>query len=140
MRSSSLSSSSALYWIATLISNTLGTSTDDYLAHDNSGPGCRVHHQHGHHQRGATGTARRPLPHTDLRHPDFLGRLRAYRPLGANAGNTLSKAQDQGGLGIGTYGASAVLLGLLVICLCYQIFTRRRQTRVLAEAGSPQAM
>jgi uncharacterized membrane-anchored protein len=130
----------SLYWIATLISNTLGTSTGDYLAHDNSGLGAGY----------ITSTVIISAALLLLLGAHYLTPISgtlifwaAYvltRPLGANAGNTLSKAQDQGGLGIGTYGASTVLLGLLVICLCYQIFTRRRQTRVLAGASSPQAV
>ena len=128
-----------LYWIATIISNTLGTSTGDYLAHDNNGLGAGyftstiiisvalVMLLGAHYLTPISGTL------------IFWAAYVLTRPLGANAGNALSKTHEQGGLGIGTYGASAVLLGLLVICLCYQIFTRRRQTRVLAEAGSSQA-
>jgi uncharacterized membrane-anchored protein len=59
------------------------------------------------------------------------------RPFGANAGNTLSKSPDEGGLGMGTYGASGVLAGLLVILVVHQIRTRRRQTRLIKELDLP---
>jgi uncharacterized membrane-anchored protein len=127
------------YWIATLVSNTLGTSTGDYLAHDNSGVGAGyitstiiisaalVLLLAAHYLTPISGTL------------IFWAAYVLTRPLGANAGNTLSKAHDQGGLGLGTWGASAVLLVLLVICLCYQMVTHRQQTRVFTDAGAPYA-
>jgi uncharacterized membrane-anchored protein len=88
----------SLYWIATLISNTLGTSTGDYLAHENSG----LHAEYitsaviisaallillgAHYLTPISGTL------------IFWAAYVLTHPLGANAGNTLSKAQDQGGL------------------------------------------
>lgn len=123
-----------LYWIATLISNTLGTSTGDYLAYD-SGLGAGY----------VTSTAIIGIALALLATAHYLTRISgallfwaAYvltRPLGANEGNTLSKTHDLGGLGLGTFGASGVLLGLLVICVAYQLFTHRRQTRALVGAG-----
>jgi len=128
-----------LYWIATLISNTLGTSTGDYLAHDNSGLGAGY----------ITSTIIISAALVMLLASHYLTPISptlifwaAYvltRPFGANAGNALSKTREQGGLGIGTYGASAVLLGLLVICLIYQVFTHRQQTQVLPRSDSQPA-
>jgi uncharacterized membrane-anchored protein len=125
-----------LYWIATLISNTLGTSTGDYLAHDKSGLGAGY----------MTSTVIISVALVVLLAAHYLTPISgtlifwaAYvltRPLGANAGNALSKTQQQGGLGIGTYGASAVLLVLLLVCLGYQLFTHRQQTRVLTDTGA----
>jgi uncharacterized membrane-anchored protein len=128
-----------LYWAATLVSNTLGTSTGDYLAHDGSGLGA------GYLTSTVIISAALLLllaAHHLTRIPGTLIFWAAYvltRPLGANAGNSLSKSQAQGGLGIGTWGASAVLLGLLAIALCYQVLTHRRQTAELltSDAGPP---
>jgi uncharacterized membrane-anchored protein len=61
------------------------------------------------------------------------------RPFGANAGNTLSKTHDEGGLGLGTLGASGVLAALLVGLVVYQTLTSRRQTRELVPAGDDLA-
>jgi uncharacterized membrane-anchored protein len=128
-----------LYWIATIISNTLGTSTGDYLAHDNNGLGAGYF----------TSTIIISVALVMLIAAHYLTPISATlifwaayvltRPLGANAGNALSKTHEQGGLGIGTYGASAVLLGLLMICLAYQMFTHRQQTGVLSSASSQPA-
>jgi uncharacterized membrane-anchored protein len=123
-----------LYWIATLISNTLGTSTGDWLAH-NTGIGF------------VTSTVvitaalalivgahyLTPISGTVL----FWAAYVLTRPFGANAGNTLSKSPDEGGLGMGTYGASGVLAGLLVVLVVHQIRTRRRQTRTIEEFDLP---
>jgi uncharacterized membrane-anchored protein len=128
-----------LYWLATLISNTLGTSTGDYLAHDHAGLGAGYITSTiiigaallvllaAHYLTPISGTL------------IFWAAYVLTRPLGANAGNTLSKTHEQGGLGIGTWGASAVLFTLLAITLCYQMFTHRRQTRLLVETGSAHA-
>jgi uncharacterized membrane-anchored protein len=123
------------YWLATLVSNTLGTSTGDYLAHDNSGLGAGYITSTiiisaallvllaAHYLTPVSGTL------------IFWAAYVLTRPLGANAGNSLSKTHEQGGLGIGTWGASAVLLALLAIALAYQIFTHRKQTQPLVETG-----
>jgi uncharacterized membrane-anchored protein len=128
-----------LYWLATLVSNTLGTSTGDYLAHDNSGLGAGyltstiiisaalVVLLAAHYLTPISGTL------------IFWAAYVLTRPLGANAGNALSKTPEQGGLGIGTYGASAVLLVLLLVCLGYQMVTHRQQTQVLTDNDSRHA-
>jgi uncharacterized membrane-anchored protein len=51
------------------------------------------------------------------------------RPFGANFGNTLTKTHDEGGVGLGTFGASGLLFVLLVALVVYQTATHRRQTR-----------
>jgi uncharacterized membrane-anchored protein len=128
-----------LYWLATLVSNTLGTSTGDYLAHDNNGLGAGyltstiiisaalVVLLAAHYLTPISGTL------------IFWAAYVLTRPLGANAGNALSKTPEQGGLGIGTYGASAVLLVLLLVCLGYQMVTHRQQTQVLTDNDSRHA-
>jgi len=125
-----------LYWVATLISNTLGTSTGDFLAH-NTGLGfvastviitaALVLIVAAHYLT--------PISATLL----FWGAYVLTRPFGANAGNTLSKTHDEGGLGLGTMGASGVLAALLVGLVVYQTLTRRRQTRELVPAGDDLA-
>jgi uncharacterized membrane-anchored protein len=74
---------------------------------------------------------------------DFMNRTAglgyANRPFGANAGNTLSKTHDEGGLGLGTLGASGVLAALLVGLVVYQTLTSRSQTRELVPTGDDLA-
>lgn len=48
------------------------------------------------------------------------------RPLGATAGDSLSKPLDHGGLSWGTKGTSAALLGILAVLVLYQIMQLRR--------------
>ena len=123
------------YWLATLISNTLGTSTGDYLAHDTGlGLGyvastititaCLAMIAFAHYFTPISGTLL------------FWAAYVLTRPLGANAGNVMSKTHQEGGLGLGTFGASGVLLGLLLICIAYQMSTHRQQTRHLVHADS----
>lgn len=99
-----------LYWTAILVSNTLGTALGDYLA-DSSGLGFAG---------GATVIgaliALLALAHllTDI--PGvwlFWSAFVLTRPLGATVGDLLTKPVAQGGLNLGTAGASAVLLGVL---------------------------
>jgi uncharacterized membrane-anchored protein len=126
-----------LYWVATLISNTLGTSTGDYLAHD-AGIGFQT----------STLVITAALLVIVAAHyfTPISGTLLfwvAYvltRPFGANAGNTLSKTPEEGGLGLGTFGASAILAAVLVGLVVYQIVQqhRRKTARSLPEhRGAP---
>jgi uncharacterized membrane-anchored protein len=125
-----------LYWVATLISNTLGTSTGDFLAH-NTGLGfvastviitaALVLIVAAHYLT--------PISPTVL----FWSAYVLTRPFGANAGNTLSKTHDEGGVGLGTMGASGVLAALLVGLVVYQTVTSRRQTREMVPAGDDLA-
>ncbi|MDT7601540.1 MAG: hypothetical protein QOK26_3617 [Pseudonocardiales bacterium] len=116
--------------------NTLGTSTGDFLAH-NTGLGFVA----------STVVITAALVLIVAAHyltpiaPAMLF-WSAYvltRPFGANAGNTLSKTHDEGGLGLGTLGASGVLAALLVGLVVYQTLTSRRQTRELVPAGDDLA-
>ena len=50
------------------------------------------------------------------------------RPLGAVVGDFLDKPASKGGLALSRYGASAALLGLMVLC----IFTFRQKPAVRA--------
>ncbi|KMM75442.1 membrane protein [Xanthomonas sp. NCPPB 1128] len=109
------------YWLAILVSNTLGTALGDYLA-DSSGLGFAG---------GAllitallaaialayafTGISRTAL---------FWAAFVLTRPFGATLGDLLSKPAGKGGLDLGTVGASLLLAGLLLTVLVAS--TRRR--------------
>jgi uncharacterized membrane-anchored protein len=113
-----------LYWVAILISNTLGTSTGDFLA-DDTGVGFR---------NGALIIAGAMVLIVAAHYLTSInGNLLFWvafvltRPLGATAGDSLSKPLDQGGLNWGTKGTSAALLAILVALVIYQILDIRRR-------------
>jgi uncharacterized membrane-anchored protein len=100
-----------MYWTTILCSNTLGTALGDYLS-DSSGLGfgggallissviglIAVLH------------CRTNIDKVVL----FWAAFVLTRPLGATVGDLFTKPPSKGGLGFGTYGASAVLLAILV--------------------------
>ena len=112
-----------LFWIAVVFSNSLGTSTGDYLS-------------------GGLGLGLRPA--ALLLTAAMLVLLAAHyftninsmllfwiafiltRPWGAVVGNILSKSRDHGGLDWGNAGASAALIAGLVILVGYQALDIRR--------------
>lgn len=106
-----------LYWIAILASNTLGTSTGDWLS-DDTGLGFR----------GAFGLIATVLGVLAILHyrssissmllfwPAFV----LTRPLGAAGGDALTKPAADGGLGWGTAWASAALGSVLIALIAYQ--------------------
>jgi uncharacterized membrane-anchored protein len=113
----------ALFWSAILVSNTLGTSMGDFLS-DSSGLG---------YAGGAllvTGAlavlvALMKVPVV----PNVLLFWIAFvltRPLGATAGDFLTKPVAKGGLNLGTAGSSAVLLAVLVGLMAYAQLQERR--------------
>ncbi|MEV6564853.1 COG4705 family protein [Streptomyces kronopolitis] len=113
----------ALFWAAILVSNTLGTSMGDFLS-DSSGLG---------YAGGAllvTGmlavlVALMRVPVV----PNVLLFWIAFvltRPLGATAGDFLTKPLAKGGLDLGTAGSSAVLLALLIGLMGYAHVQERR--------------
>ena len=105
-----------LYWIAILISNTLGTALGDYLA-DDSGLGFA----------GGAALIGGLLALTLGFH--FFSRLSKVtlfwiafvltRPFGATLGDVLTKKHAEGGLDLGTLQASGVLLGILIVSILY---------------------
>jgi uncharacterized membrane-anchored protein len=112
-----------LFWSAILVSNTLGTSMGDFLS-DSSGLG---------YAGGAllvTGLLavlvalmRVPaVPNVVLFWIAFV----LTRPLGATAGDFLTKPTAKGGLDLGTAGSSAVLFALLVGLMGYAHLRERR--------------
>ncbi|MFI0221421.1 hypothetical protein [Streptomyces lydicus] len=113
----------ALFWAAILVSNTLGTSMGDFLS-DSSGLG---------YAGGAllvtgvlavlVGLMRVPaVPNVVLFWIAFV----LTRPLGATAGDFLTKPLAKGGLDLGTAGSSGVLLAILVGLMGYAHVQERR--------------
>lgn len=122
-----------LFWTAILISNTLGTSIGDYLS-DSSG-------------FGYAGSAELILgvlaiilalrfapkvPNVAL----FWAAFVLTRPLGATVGDLFTKPTAEGGLNLGTYGASAVLLAILYALTAFKAAQARRQRQELADYES----
>jgi uncharacterized membrane-anchored protein len=113
-----------LYWVATLISNTLGTSSGDFMSNS-----LRL----GFRASSAVLVAamlvillahhRTTISTTVL----FWIAYVLTRPLGAVAENAVEKPRVQGGLGVGTTVTSSVLLAMLVAGVGYQIYTLRRE-------------
>ncbi|MGH3766337.1 MAG: COG4705 family protein [Pseudonocardiaceae bacterium] len=120
-----------LYWLATLISNTLGTSSGDFLS-DSLGIGFRdsalvltaalLLILGGHYLTSINGTVL------------FWIAYVLTRPLGATAENAVEKPRAIGGLGVGTTVTSAFLLAPLIAGVLYQSFTHRQQTSQLDTA------
>ncbi|ARF56573.1 COG4705 family protein [Streptomyces gilvosporeus] len=121
----------ALFWAAILVSNTLGTSAGDFLS-DSSGLG---------YAGGALLVGgllavlvvlmRVPaVPNVLLFWIAFV----LTRPLGATAGDFLTKPLAKGGLDLGTAGSSAVLLAVLVGLMGYAQVQERRNAAPKEEA------
>lgn len=103
-----------LYWVAILFSNTLGTALGDFLA-DDSGLGF---------MGGAILIGSLIAVIAAVAYFTKISRVLLFwmafvltRPFGATFGDVLTKSPDKGGIGFGTVGSSAVLLGILVIGL-----------------------
>jgi uncharacterized membrane-anchored protein len=119
-----LAAGEALFWAAILVSNTLGTSMGDFLA-DSSGLG---------YAGGALLVAgllgvllalrwAPAVPHVLLFWLAFV----LTRPLGATAGDLLTKPVAKGGLALGTIGSSIVLLAVLFGLMAYAHRQERRK-------------
>jgi uncharacterized membrane-anchored protein len=115
------------YWTAILVSNTLGTALGDFLA-DSSGLGYL-----GSNLLISSGIVAialayffSPISHTAL----FWGAYVLTRPFGATMGDLLTKPPAKGGLGFGTIGASAVLLGVLFVLIHLDVKRERRRKAI----------
>jgi len=53
------------------------------------------------------------------------------RPLGANIGDYLGSSHDDGGLGLGTLGTSALFLGTIIAVVIYLATTRKDRTELI---------
>ena len=112
------------YWMAILVSNTLGTALGDFLA-DNSGLGFLG---------GALliGTLLLLLILTYLfskvsRIILFWLAFILTRPFGATFGDLLTKPYEKGGLNFGTIGSSALLFILLMTLIVFSIIRNKNQ-------------
>ena len=112
------------YWIAILVSNTLGTALGDFLA-DDSGLGFT----------GGAALIGGLLALVLL--AAFFTRISRVllfwiafvltRPFGATMGDVLTKSHDKGGLDLGTKGSSAVLAAILVAFVAWAAAKERRR-------------
>lgn len=113
-----------LYWIAILFSNSLGTSSGDFLSDSlgfGFGPSALV--------LTAAMSLLLGLHQFTRINPMVLFWIAFVltRPLGATAGDFLSKPTDHGGLAWGTMWTSAALLGTLIALIGYQIVCVERR-------------
>lgn len=99
------------YWMAILVSNTLGTALGDFLA-DSSGLGFLG---------GAALIGGLIALIVVLHFATPISKVALFwtafvltRPFGATFGDLLTKSPAQGGVGFGTIGSSAVLAGILI--------------------------
>ncbi|MFF1359177.1 hypothetical protein [Streptomyces sp. NPDC058297] len=106
----------ALFWAAILVSNTLGTSMGDFLS-DSSGLG---------YLGGALLVSGALAVLLALMKVPVVPNVLLFwiafvltRPLGATAGDFLTKPVAKGGLNLGTVGSSAALLGVLSGLMAY---------------------
>jgi hypothetical protein len=118
-----------LFWIAILISNSLGTSTGDFMS-DTLGLGFRTTAlilsaimlalAVAHYRTKVNGTLL------------FWIAFVLTRPLRTVFGNILSKEYERGGLNFGTVWTSGALLAVLMALVAYQVVqVRRRPLRPL---------
>lgn len=120
-----------LYWIAILVSNTLGTAAGDWLA-DDTGLGfvaaggiiaaIMLVLLAGHYLT--------PIPTLWLFWPAFV----LTRPLSAASGDALTKDPSDGGLGLGPLGATVLLVIVLAALITYQARRVRREPLELLPA------
>ncbi|MGW5250250.1 COG4705 family protein [Streptomyces sp. NPDC004129] len=125
----------ALFWAAILVSNTLGTSMGDFLS-DSSGLG---------YLGGAALVAGVLVVLVVLMKvlavPNVLLFWIAFvltRPLGATAGDFLTKPVAKGGLDLGTAGSSAVLLAVLFGLMAYAHIQERQAVTPSIETVGPE--
>lgn len=122
----------ALFWAAILVSNTLGTSMGDFLS-DSSGLG---------YAGGALLVAGLLAVLLAFKYVPSVSNVLLFwlafvltRPLGATAGDFLTKPISKGGLALGTFGSSLVLLALLFGLMAW---ARIQQRRTASDVTSPQ--
>jgi uncharacterized membrane-anchored protein len=119
------------YWVTILVSNTLGTALGDFVATD-TGLGF---------EKGALVFAGLlavvVAAHFLTSISDAILFWAAYvltRPLGATLGDTLTKPQPEGGLGLGRISSTLAILVLMVVGI---VLSHRAGMRARATAGRP---
>jgi uncharacterized membrane-anchored protein len=131
-----------LYWIAILVSNTLGPASGDWLS-DDTGLGFR---------NAFFVIAGILLVIVAAHYLTSINTMLLFwlafiltRPLGAAGGDSLVKPVDEGGLGWGTLWGSVALFALLILLVAYQAIQVARQPLkplpypVNRRTGEPQA-
>lgn len=114
------------YWVAILLSNTLGTALGDFLA-DDSGLGFAG---------GAMLIGASILLVVALKYCTTVSSVVLFwvafvltRPFGATLGDFLTKPDEKGGLDFGTVGSSAVLAAVLLVMIAGAWYVQRRDSR-----------
>lgn len=114
----------AYYWMAVLLSNTLGTALGDFLA-DESGLGFTG---------GALLIGSLILATALASRVERVNKVVLFwiafvltRPFGATFGDVLTKPIDKGGLDLGTLGSSFVLFALLAGLVSWSLYLQRSQ-------------
>ena len=114
------------YWVAILLSNTLGTALGDFLA-DDSGLGFAG---------GAMLIGASILLVVALKYCTTVASVVLFwvafvltRPFGATLGDFLTKPHEKGGLDFGTVGSSAVLAAVLLVMIAGAWYVQRRDNR-----------
>ena len=114
------------YWVAILLSNTLGTALGDFLA-DDSGLGFAG---------GALLIGASILLVVALKYCTTVSSVVLFwvafvltRPFGATLGDFLTKPYEKGGLDFGTVGSSAVLAAVLLVMIAGAWYVQRRDSR-----------
>ena len=114
----------SFYWLTVLVTFALGTAAGDWtLDLTGWGPGPSV--------LLPAGIILAILMAWKLGAGPVLSFWLAYimtRPLGANIGDFLASSKDDGGLGLGTFGTSAVFLGTILVVVIYLTKTHKDQT------------
>jgi uncharacterized membrane-anchored protein len=120
------------YWLAVLVTFALGTAVGDWtLDLTGWGPGLSVLLPAG---LIAAVVVAWKLGAEPV--PAFWLAYILTRPLGANLGDFLASPRDEGGLGMGTFGTSALFLTAILLVVAYLTRTRKDQTeRVYHGAG-----
>lgn len=111
------------YWVAILVSNTLGTALGDFLA-DDSGLGFAG----GAFLIGGLLALVVLAKYTTRISTVFLFWVAFVltRPFGATFGDLLTKPLEKGGLGFGTVGSSAILAAMLVVLVAIAMWRMKQ--------------
>jgi uncharacterized membrane-anchored protein len=117
----------AFYWLTVLVTFALGTAAGDWtLELTGWGPGPSV--------LLPAGLLVAVYAAWKLGAGPVLSFWLAYiltRPLGANLGDFLASPNDDGGLGLGTMGTSALFLGAILVVVIYLTKTHKDQTELV---------